>query len=117
MFLFSPLDWALLEIWKDAGVPLDTVLRGIDRAFEKIRDRKRHYATVNSLAYCGQAVMRVAQQGAQTAAQAAPPTSPSLDPRDLADFFRERARELRSLSRQESPAAGVFAEAASSLDE
>lgn len=117
MFLFSPLDWALLETWKDAGVPLDAVLRGIDSAFEKFRARKRRHSTVNSLAYCAQEVMRAAQQGAQTAAQAVPPTSPSLDPRDLADFFRERARELRSLSQRGSPAAGVFAETASSLDE
>ena len=37
LFLFSPLDWALIETWKDAGVPLEAVLRGIDVAFEKWR--------------------------------------------------------------------------------
>ena len=30
LFLFSPLDWALIEIWKNSGVPLEAVLRGID---------------------------------------------------------------------------------------
>src|SRR5947207_779577 len=31
----SPLDWALIESWKNAGVPLTAVLRGIDAAFEE----------------------------------------------------------------------------------
>ena len=35
LFLMSPLDWALIESWKNAGVPLTAVLRGIDTAFEK----------------------------------------------------------------------------------
>ena len=41
LFLLSPLDWALIETWKNAGVPLEAVLRGIDAAFEKWRSRKR----------------------------------------------------------------------------
>ena len=40
LFLLSPLDWALIESWKNAGVPLEAVLRGIDAAFEKWRSRK-----------------------------------------------------------------------------
>ncbi len=28
--LLSTLDWALIETWKDAGIPLEAVLRGID---------------------------------------------------------------------------------------
>ena len=40
LFLLSPLDWALIETWKNAGVPLEAVLRGIDSAFEKWRTRK-----------------------------------------------------------------------------
>lgn len=57
LFLMSTLDWALIETWKDAGVPLEAVLRGIDAAFEKWRSRKRRRQAVNSLAYCTQAVM------------------------------------------------------------
>ena len=37
LFLLSPLDWALIEAWKTAGIPLEAVLRGIDQAFEKWR--------------------------------------------------------------------------------
>ena len=40
LFLLSPLDWALIESWKNADVPLEAVLRGIDAAFEQWRGRK-----------------------------------------------------------------------------
>lgn len=61
IFLFSPIDWALIETWKDAGVPLEAVHRGIDVAFEKWQTKKRKYQQVNSLAYCAQAVMTEAR--------------------------------------------------------
>ena len=40
LFLLSPLDWALIESWKNSGIPLEAVLKGIDDAFEKWRARK-----------------------------------------------------------------------------
>jgi hypothetical protein len=61
MFLLSPLDWALIETWKDSGVPLEAVLRGIDEAFEKWREKKSKTQMVNSLAFCAQAVLTHAQ--------------------------------------------------------
>ena len=61
LFLLSPLDWALIETWKNAGVPLAAVLRGIDSAFEKWRTRKRKTQAVNSVAYCAQAVLTEAK--------------------------------------------------------
>ena len=48
LFLLSPLDWALIESWKNAGIPLEAVLKGIDDAFEKWRSRKRKHRFVNS---------------------------------------------------------------------
>ena len=57
LFLFSPLDWALVEAWKDSGVPLEAVLRGIDAAFQKWRGRRSKVQMVNSLAFCAQAVL------------------------------------------------------------
>lgn len=62
LFLLSPLDWALIESWKNSGVPLEAVIRGIDESFEKWRSRKVKSRKVNSLAYCAQAVMQTAQQ-------------------------------------------------------
>lgn len=78
LFLLSPLDWALIETWKNAGVPLEAVLRGIDTAFEKWRARKVKTQMVNSLAFCAQAVLTEAQVMAGTAParnrrEAAPP--------------------------------------------
>jgi hypothetical protein len=64
LFLMSPLDWALIESWKNAGVPLEAVLKGIDDAFEKWRSRKQKRRLVNSLAYCTQAVMEAKQRTA-----------------------------------------------------
>jgi hypothetical protein len=78
LFLLSPLDWALIETWKNVGVPLEAVLRGIDSAFEKWRARKVKTQMVNSLAFCAQSVLTEAQVMAGTAparnrGEAAPP--------------------------------------------
>ncbi len=62
LFLLSPLDWALIESWKNAGIPLEAVLKGVEEAFEKWRSRKRKHRYVNSLAYCAQAVLEAAQR-------------------------------------------------------
>lgn len=80
LFLLSPLDWALIETWKNAGVPLEAALRGIDAAFEKWRGRKVRTQMVNSLAFCAQPVMKEAEimAGAARPAvrrEAAPPFS------------------------------------------
>lgn len=80
LFLLSPLDWALIEAWKNGGVPLQAVLRGIDAAFEKWRSRKSKVQAVNSLAYCAQSVGAEAQAMAGIPAanrknEAAPPFS------------------------------------------
>ena len=53
----SPLDWALIESLRDAGVPLEVVLRGVDRAFDQRSQRRRTAGKVNSLAYCTQAIL------------------------------------------------------------
>ena len=76
LFLMSPLDWALVESWKNADVPLEAVMRGIDTAFEKWRSRKVKTQMVNSLAFCAQAVLTEAQIMAgllQPKKEAAPP--------------------------------------------
>lgn len=49
--LLSPMDWALIESWKEMNVPLHIVLRGIEKAFDswEAKPRKR---SVKSLLYC-----------------------------------------------------------------
>jgi hypothetical protein len=81
LFLLSPLDWALIETWKNAGVPLEAVLRGIDAAFEKWRSRKSKVRMVNSLTYCAQAILEEAQRMAGLAP--ARPSGQAAAPFDL----------------------------------
>ncbi|HYO62656.1 MAG TPA: hypothetical protein VER08_03260 [Pyrinomonadaceae bacterium] len=53
--LLSPLDWALIESWKQTGVPLHVALRGIERAFDSHESRPRK-RSVKSLFYCQEEV-------------------------------------------------------------
>lgn len=60
--LLSTLDWALIESWKEAGIPLQAVVTGIDRAFEKYARRPHRFKKINGLAYCSQAVLEAAEE-------------------------------------------------------
>jgi hypothetical protein len=51
----SPMDWALMETWKQQGIPLHIVLRGIERSFDSFEARPRK-RTVKSLLYCQEEV-------------------------------------------------------------
>jgi len=73
--LMSTLDWALIELWKDAGIPLTAVLRGIDDAFDSWEKKppRGKVKRINSLTYCTQTVMGAAQQMAEAATGANAP--------------------------------------------
>lgn len=117
MFMLSPLDWALIESWKDGGIPLEAVLRGIDRAFEKYHARRRRHGTVNSVAYCTQEVLGAARDLAAAATLPAQAVRPGLDADQLAKFFDERLEELRGLAAKPSVGQDVFAGAVSAMAE
>ena len=71
--LVSPLDWAIMETWQRAGVPLEAVLKGIDRAFESYgRSRRGAGKPLKSLAYCTDAVLQAAEERLEAAAGSAP---------------------------------------------
>jgi hypothetical protein len=71
--LVSPLDWAIMEAWQKAGVPLDAALKGIDRAFESYgRSRRGAGKPLKSLAYCTEAVLDAANEIQEAAAGSAP---------------------------------------------
>jgi len=57
LFLLSPLDWALIESWKNAGVPLAAVLRGIDTAFREMARAQVEEPDGEFTYYCAQAVL------------------------------------------------------------
>jgi hypothetical protein len=74
--LVSPLDWAIMETWQKAGVPLEAALRGIDRAVESYsRSRRGGGKAMKTLAYCTDAVLEAAEEMNEAAAGAAPKTS------------------------------------------
>lgn len=62
LLLLSTLDWALIETWKDAGIPLEAVLRGIDAAFDRYDRRPNKTRKVNGLAFCSQEVLAAAEE-------------------------------------------------------
>jgi hypothetical protein len=64
ILLLSTLDWALIETWRDAGIPLEAALRGIDAAFDKYeaRQKRARMQRINGLAWCAQAVMQAAME-------------------------------------------------------
>jgi hypothetical protein len=76
LLMLSTLDWALIESWREARVPLEAVLRGIDNAFDK-HDAKtlhspRRARKVNGLAWCAQSVMEAVEQAMEASIGAAP---------------------------------------------
>jgi len=59
--LLSTLDWVLMDLWKEAGVPLEAVLRGIDITFERFAERRSKNRKVNGLGFCTQEVLSAAE--------------------------------------------------------
>lgn len=110
LFLLSPLDWALIEGWKNAGIPLEAVLKGIDSTFEKWRKRKIKRRLINSVIYCSQAVLEVAQRipaGSETRLAAA---EPPFSVEELRAHLQKAIAALRPKSEQ------PFQEVAASLE-
>lgn len=70
ILLLSTLDWALIETWREAGIPLEAALRGIDAAFDKYeaRQKRGRMQRVNGLAWCTQAVMEAAMELSEASA-------------------------------------------------
>jgi len=102
--LLTTLDWALIETWKDAGIPLEAALRGIETAFDRYDQRPSKTKKVNSLAYCSQEVLAAAEAMKEAAVgtaadQPASPKSPAgqgFEPEVIAAFLRRNADLLQS---------------------
>ena len=121
----SPLDWALIETWKDAGIPLEAVLRGMDAAFDKYEQRPSKSQKINSLAYCAQAVLTAAEEMKEAAVGAASPDAQNHRPSgfqtaEISAFLRRNAELLDAAKLPEAKgiAAGPLArETANTLRE
>jgi hypothetical protein len=101
--MLSTLDWALIETWKDAGIPLEAVLRGIDAAFDNYEKRPTKTKKVNGLAYCSQLVLSAAEDMKEAAVGASmaeiPPKSRAgegFEPTTVAAFLRRNADQLEA---------------------
>jgi hypothetical protein len=53
--MLSPMDWALIEGWKERGVPLHVVVRAVEHAFDS-HESKKQKRTVKTLLYCQEEV-------------------------------------------------------------
>ncbi len=77
--LVSPMDWGLIELWRDSGIPLHIVLRGIERSFESAQSRQKR--SPKTLFYCHPAILEAfdeynqAMIGASTESQEEETTS------------------------------------------
>ena len=84
--LLSTLDWVLIENWKEQGVPLEVVLKGIDRAFSRAKRR------INSLAYCVKAVEEVCEEQKQLQVEA--PDLPDFQQEELNAYIAKLAHDV-----------------------
>jgi hypothetical protein len=115
LLMLSTLDWALIESWREAAVPLPAVLRGIDAAFDKYdaRKAKSRVKKINGLAWCTQEVMQAVEDmkeasvGASTVARESKP-APGLEHERIASHLHNCAANLRA-----APVTGIALEIAS----
>lgn len=121
--LLSTLDWSLIETWKDAGIPLEAVLRGIDAAFDHYDERPSKTKRINSLAYCSQEVlaaaegMKEAAVGVSSTETVSPQDRQGFDPSAVADFLLRNAGQLEAvqLSGETGPSKVFVLETAKTL--
>jgi hypothetical protein len=105
--LVSPLDWAIMEAWQKAGVPLEAALKGIDRAFESYgRSRRGTGKALKSLAYCTDAVLEAAEESQEAAAGSAPKGSRAKAPEtfsreELKMYFARNVAQLEKAADKE----------------
>jgi hypothetical protein len=102
----SPVDWCLMETWKESGIPLEAVLRGIDAAFDKYDRRAKKTRKVNSLAYCQQEVLSAVEDLKEAAiGSTRDPGATSIPNADIARYFERNAQQLAAC---QHPAAALL---------
>ncbi len=123
LLMLSTLDWALIETWRETGLPLDAVLRGIDEAFDKHEAKKARAAgrirKVNGLAWCSQAVMEAVEKAQEAAtglaaAGAVEAAESGFEHDRVAAYLHENAARLRAAALP-GVAAGVAEQTAARL--
>ncbi len=110
--LVSPLDWAILETWQRAEIPISAVLKGIDRAFESYERSRRGQAgkQMKTLAYCVDAVLDAAEEEKEAAGGTGPRIGAGRTPAE--PFSRDEVRRYfeRNIERLKSASEALAAE-------
>jgi hypothetical protein len=123
--LVSPLDWAIMETWQKAGIPLEAVLKGIDRAFESYgRSRRGAGKPLKSLAYCTDAILEAVADSQEASAGSTPKNgrmvAEPLSREELRAYFAKNAAQIVKAGEKHRAAhpelADRFAEIARSVD-
>jgi hypothetical protein len=86
--LCTTLDWVLIENWKEQGIPLEIVLKGIDRAFSRAKRE------INHLAYCIKAVEEVCKEQKELSVEA--PQLPDFDAGEVAGYVSKLAEQVET---------------------
>ncbi len=109
LLLLSTLDWALIETWREAGIPLEAALRGIDAAFDKYetRQKRARMQKINGLAWCAQAVMQAAMEMNEASTGSAPTPAAAHE----SGFEHERVAAHLAAAAEALDAAAVAPEA------
>jgi len=89
--LLSTLDWVLIEGWKEQGIPLELVLKGMDRAFSRAKRK------INSLAYCVRAIDEVCEEQKELTIEA--PALPDFDQDEVAVYIQQLAQQVEGFDR------------------
>jgi len=114
----SPVDWCLMETWKEAGIPLEAVLRGIDAAFDKWERRAKKTRKVNSLAYCQQEVLAAVEDLQEAAlGSTRDPSATSIANEELARYFERNAERMEKTRHPSAEVRTLVAEQAATLRE
>lgn len=87
--LLSTLDWVLIENWKDQEIPLELILKGMDRAFSR---SKRN---VSSLSYCTKAISEVVNE--QKHLRTETPNLPEFSIDEVTEYLNKLADQITLL--------------------
>ncbi len=119
VLLLSTLDWALIETWKEAGIPLEAVLCGIDSTFDHYERRPSKKRKINGLAFCAQEVLAAAEDMQEAAVGAKSQVDAAASGLTPARIAAHLAAGAASLEKAALPAAAraLASETARSLRE
>ena len=95
----SPMDWALMETWKETGIPLHIVLRGVERSFDSFEAKPRK-RSVKSLLYCQEEVEAQYAEWLESRVGANPTTEKSSADDSKTPFNSTAVRDHLNLSRK-----------------